>query len=130
MTNPLQLTIAKLELKQLEMIDKLSEKHSDYVVRLIQSSVTDKFIMVNGDWELITGFKESYCSDKGWEDLLPQSDLKNMLKQIDLVKTNNNIKSFKTSLLMKSGNVITVSWKCKYFAEINGLIFIGRVKRY
>jgi PAS domain S-box-containing protein len=130
MTNPLQLTIAKLELKQLEMIDKLSEKHSDYVIRLIQSSITDKFIMVNGDWELITGFKESYCSDKGWEDLLPQSDLKKMLKQIDLTKSNSELNSFKTNLLMKSGKTITVNWKCKYFPEINGLIFIGRVKRY
>jgi len=130
MTNQLQLTIAKLELKQLEMIDKLSEKHNDYVIRLIQSSVTDKFVAVNGDWELVTGFKESYCSGKGWEDLLPESDLKNMLKHIDLVKSSDYFDGFKSNLLMKGGKAINVYWKCKFFPEINGLIFIGRVGRY
>ena len=79
MTNQLQLTIAKLELKQLEMIDKLSEKHNDYVIRLIQSSVTDKFVAVNGDWELVTGYKESYCLNKGWEDILPVSYLNDII---------------------------------------------------
>ena len=39
MTNALQLTIAKLELKQLEMVDRLSEKHNDYVIRFIESSM-------------------------------------------------------------------------------------------
>jgi hypothetical protein len=130
MTNQLQLTIAKLELKQLEMIDKLSERHNDYVIRLIQSSITDKFVAVNGDWELITGFRESYCLDKGWEDLLPEPELGNMLKQIDLSKTSDYFDGFKSNLLMRGGKVVNVYWKCKYFPEINGLIFIGRVKRY
>ena len=46
METSLQLTVAKLELKQLEMIEKLSEKHNDYIIRIIQSSVTDKFVAV------------------------------------------------------------------------------------
>lgn len=130
MTNQLQLTIAKLELKQLEMIDKLSEKHNDYVIRLIQSSVTDKFVAVNGDWELVTGYKESYCLNKGWEDILPVSYLNDMTNHIDLIKKIDNFDGFKSNIISKSGGLINVYWKCKYFPEINGLIFIGRVKRY
>ena len=66
MTTALQLTIAKLELKQLEMVDRLSEKHNDYVIRFIESSITDKFVAVNGDWELVTGFSEQHCTGLGW----------------------------------------------------------------
>jgi hypothetical protein len=50
MENVLQLTFAKLELKQMELIDRLSMKHNDYVIRVIMSTVTDKFVAVNGDW--------------------------------------------------------------------------------
>ena len=34
-----------------ELIDKLSIKNNDYIVRVIMSTVTDRFVDVNGDWK-------------------------------------------------------------------------------
>jgi len=130
MTTALQLTIAKLELKQLEMVDRLSEKHNDYVIRLIESSITDKFVAVNGDWELVTGFNESYCTELGWEKIVPKKDLNSVLKNVeDIKKGKENFNTFKSDLIKKDGKLVNVIWKGKYFPEINGLIFIGRVCR-
>jgi PAS domain S-box-containing protein len=130
MTTPLQLTIAKLELKQLELVDRLSEKHNDYVIRFIESSITDKFVAVNGDWELVTGFSEEYCTGFGWEDIVPAKDLNSILKHVDEIKRGNeNFDTFKSELIKKDGKLVQVVWRGKYFPEINGLIFIGRVNR-
>jgi PAS domain-containing protein len=130
MDNQLQLTIAKLELKQLEMIDKLSEKHNDYIIRLIQSTKDGRFVSINGDWELITGFKESDCLDMGWGDLLPKDEVNKMLTHVNIAKSINYFDGFVTELVTKNGKTIKVYWKCKFFPEIDGLIFIGRVTRY
>jgi len=130
MDNQLQLTIAKLELKQLEMIDKLSEKHNDYVIRLIQSTKDGRFVSVNGDWELITGFKESDFPYMDWGDFLPKDELDKMLIHVNIAKSINYFDGFITNLATKNGKLIKVYWKCKYFPEIDGLIFIGRVSRY
>ena len=86
MNNQLQLTVAKLELKQLELVEKLSERHNDYVIRLIQSSITDKFIAVNGDWELLTGIMESNCIGKGWENIIPKNEVQSVIKHINTIK--------------------------------------------
>lgn len=130
MNNQLQLTVAKLELKQLELVEKLSERHNDYVIRLIQSSTTDKFIAVNGDWELLTGIMEYSCIDKGWEHIVPKHELTSVIKHIDNIKKGGQyFDGFKSTLYKKDGNLISVSWKGKYFPEINGLVFIGRVTR-
>lgn len=129
MDTPLQLTIAKLELKQLEMIERLSEKHNDYVVRIIQSSVTDKFVAVNGDWELVTGIKENNCIGKSWENIIPNKELVNVFKHIEDIKKYDNFDCFISNLITKDNRYLSVNWKGKYFPEINGLIFIGRVKR-
>lgn len=129
MDTPLQLTIAKLELKQLEMIERLSEKHNDYVVRIIQSSVTDKFVAVNGDWELVTGIKENNCIGKSWENIIPNKELVNVFKHIEDIKKYDNFDCFMSNLITKDNRYLSVNWKGKYFPEINGLIFIGRVKR-
>lgn len=129
METSLQLTVAKLELKQMEVIEKLSEKHNDYVIRIIQSSITDKFVIVNGDWELITGLKEIDCVGKGWEDIIPMSEVSRIFKHISDIKKHDNFDCFRTSLIIKDKKFISVNWKGKYFPEINGLVFIGRVKR-
>lgn len=129
MDTTLQLTIAKLELKQLEMIERLSDKHNDYVIRLIQSSITDKFVAVNGDWELVTGLKERECVGDGWENIVPDSELPKILKSIDGIKKHDNFDCFVSDLIIKGNKKIPVIWKGKYFPEINGLVFIGRVKR-
>lgn len=130
MTNALQLTIAKLELKQLEMVDRLSEKHNDYVIRFIESSITDKFVAVNGDWELVTGFSEKDSIGFGWENIVPKSELKQVLNHVDGIKKNDGeFDSFTSELIKKDGKNVKVIWKGKYFPEINGLVFIGRVNR-
>ena len=129
MISPLQLTIAKLEVKQLEFIDKLSEKHNDYVIRIIQSSITDKFASVNGDWGLITGYNDDEYIDAGWEDIIPPNQIKYVLKNIEDIKKNEYFNEFKTQLKIKNGRLIDVCWKGKFYPEINGLVFIGRVKR-
>lgn len=129
MDTQLQLTVAKLELKQLEMIDRLSEKHNDYVIRIVQSSVTDKFVAVNGDWELITGFKESDFVNRGWDDLVMNRDKHNVFNQIELIKKTKDFHTFNTAIEISNNKLIYVNWKGKYFPEINGLVFIGRVKR-
>jgi PAS domain S-box-containing protein len=131
MITALKLTIAKLELKQLELIDRLSQKHDDYVIRFIESTITDKFVTVNGDWSLVTGFSEEYCTGLGWENIIPNYDLNNVLNQVDKIKKNDSeFDSFTSDLIKKDGKVIKVTWKGKYFPEINGLVFIGRVCRY
>jgi hypothetical protein len=130
MNNQLQLTVAKLELKQLELVEKLSERHNDYVIRLIQSSTTDKFIAVNGDWELLTGIMEYSCVDKGWENIVPKHELTSVMNHIDSIKKGGQyFDGFKSTLYKKDGGLISVSWKGKYFPEIKGLVFIGRVTR-
>lgn len=129
METSLQLTVAKLELKQLEMIEKLSEKHNDYVIRLIQSSITDKFVAVNGDWELVTGLKEINSIGKGWEHIIPTQEINKIFKHISEIKKQNNFDTFTTNLIIRDGKFVSVNWKGKYFPEINGLVFIGRVKR-
>lgn len=129
MDTPLQLTIAKLELKQLEMIERLSEKHNDYIVRIIQSSVTDKFVAVNGDWELVTGIKENNCIGKSWENIIPKVELNEIFKHIENIKKYDNFDCFMSNLITKNNKYVSVNWKGKYFPEINGLVFIGRVKR-
>lgn len=129
METSLQLTVAKLELKQLEMIEKLSEKHNDYVIRIIQSSITDKFAAVNGDWELVTGLKELDCVGKGWENIIPIPEVPKVFKHISDIKKHDNFDCFTTNLMIRDKKVVSVNWKGKYFPEINGLVFIGRVKR-
>lgn len=131
MTTALQLTVAKLELKQLELIDRLSEKHNDYVIRFIESTITDKFVAVNGDWELVTGFSEKYCTGLSWENIIPKYDLNNVLNHVEKIKKiDSEFDTFTSDLTKKDGKVIKVIWKGKYFPEINGLVFIGRVSRY
>jgi len=130
MENVLQLTFAKLELKQMELIDRLSMKHNDYVIRVIMSTVTDKFVAVNGDWELVTGFKESYCIDKTWEDIAPKNQIKNVLGYMDyLKKSQNTFQKTKFDIIKKDGKILSVDWTGKYFQEINGMVLIGRVTR-
>ena len=122
MISNLQLTIAKLELKHLEMIDKLSEKNNDKVIRCITSPDTCKFLAVNGDWEKVTGFKEEACIGLNFEGFVPD------YKKSIITKNEDGFISYTCELATSTG-FISVDWKTKNFPEINATVSIGRLTK-
>jgi hypothetical protein len=129
MTTPLHLTVAKLELKQLEMLDKISKKNDEYIIRLIASTITDKFVTVNGDWDLVTGRDEKCCIDGGWENIVPKEELQKIYNFVDMVRCGDVKTELSSKLKSYNNKTIDVIWRGKYFPEINGIIFIGKVKK-
>lgn len=129
MTTPLHLTVAKLELKQLEMLDKISRKQDEYTIRLIASTITDKFVTVNGDWFKITGRDEDCCIDGSWDSIVPNNEIPKVIKFVDEIKSGKQTNNFKCKIKGKGNSLIDVNWKGKYFPEINGIIFIGTIKK-
>jgi len=127
LTSNLKLTIAKLELKQLEFIDKLSVRHNDYVIRCITCPDTNKFLAVNGDWEKVTDFKEVDCVGKVWADFIPESE--KVLDKIDRSNKDGGFESFICDVRKKDGTCTSVDWKSKFFPEINAIVTIGRTKK-
>jgi hypothetical protein len=129
MTTPLHLTVAKLELKQLEMLDKIRKNNDEYIIRLITSTVTDKFVTLNGDWGLVTGRDEECCVDGGWENIVPEYELPKIHDFVDEIKSGNAQNELSCKLKSYNNKTIDVLWRGKYFPEINGIIFIGKVKK-
>jgi hypothetical protein len=129
MTTPLHLTVAKLELKQLEMLDKITKNNNECTIRLIASTITDKFVTVNGDWGLVTGRDEQCCIDGGWENIVPEYELPKIYDFVDEIKSGYTQKELSCKLKSYNNKTIDVLWKGKYFPEINGIIFIGKVKK-
>lgn len=124
-TSNLTLTIAKLELKQLEVIDKLSEKHNDNVIRCITNPDTLELIAVNGDWERVTGFKDKACVGMCFTDFIPEDQSHVTNTSID----ENDFLSYNSNMITKSGVPVNVNWKTKHFPELNAAVSIGRVKK-
>lgn len=125
----LNLVIAKLELKQLEIVNKLSVKSSDdYLIRCIICPETSDFIAVNGDWGRVIGIEEYDCVGKSLFDFISVRDIKRARKQFNLLLDKNEFDSFVCDMIDINGNNITVDWKAKYSPKINGIISIGRVK--
>ena len=123
-TTNLTLAMAKIELKQLEVIDKLSERHDDFVIRCITCPLTSKFLAVNGDWEKVTGFKETLCVGMSFKEFIPDyDDLPSSLR------FTNGFVSYSSDLITKDGSVVEVDWKTKHFEDIDASVTIGRVKR-
>jgi len=124
----LTLTIAKLELKQLEFIDKLSTKHDDYIIRCVTSPDTYKFLALNGDWEKVTNFTEEECVGKSWNEFVKEPT--------DIIKTSEEafdkdggFDTYICDVKKQDGSYISVSWKAKLFTNINAIVSIGRVKK-
>ncbi len=124
MKTNLELTIAKLELKQLEVIDKLSERHDDYVIRCITCPDSLEFIAVNGDWEMVTGFKEGACIGMLFSDFIPENQGTPRSTFIE-----DKFISYNCDLITKDGSVVNVDWKTKHFPDIDAAVSIGRVKK-
>lgn len=126
-TSNLKMTIAKLELKQLEFIDKLSLIHNDYVIRCITCPDTNEFLAVNGDWEKVTNFKEKDCVGKKWGDFISAPIVKT-INSTDIAD-NCEFDSFVCDVTKKDGTSTSVNWKSKFFPEINAVVAIGRAKK-
>lgn len=125
----LQLTVAKLELKQLEVVDKLSTKtDTEYVVRCIIDPLTTKIIDVNGDWEIVTGYNEGSCVGENWLNFIEKDrDEVEHFIEMALLSVNKFVE-YKTKLLTVDG-MVDVRWKVRYFPDIDAMISIGRVCR-
>ena len=54
------------------------------------STVTDRFVDVNGDWELVTGVPESICVNKSWQDISPKNEIPTILQSLDYMKKNKD----------------------------------------
>jgi len=130
MISKLQLTIAKLELKQLEVIDKLSKKNNnEYVIRCITCPDTNKFISVNGDWGKVIGFNESECIGKSIFEFIAPYELDRAKLEAIKMKHGEQFDSFICDMIGKNGLPVSVDWRAKYFPNINAIVSIGRVKR-
>lgn len=128
MNHPLELTIAKLELKQLEVIDKLSEKHDDYVIRCVIDPITSKFLEINGDWEKVTGFSERSSLGKPWTDFIVGENDLIIENTKHLIYSDSKFSKYECNIATRFGSVL-VKWKTMYHPEINSIVSIGRVKK-
>lgn len=124
------LTIAKLELKQLELIDKLSRKKTDeHIIRCVTCPDTNKFIAVNGDWEKVIGINEYDCIGKSIFDFMPDYEKDRAEVQARNLLDSTEFDSFVCDLIDDNGACVSVDWKAKYFPKINATVSIGRVKK-
>lgn len=129
----LEQTLAKLKLKELELVHKVSseEMRNGSVVRCILNSSTQSFVAVNGDWENVFGYSEIETLGKSWEELLcPKCDTNKSLTQI-IDSSNEDENGFDEYILNhvnKYGQLVSVQWKTKLFTDISALVSIGTVK--
>lgn len=122
--------IAKLKLKELEMVDRLSVSHNNYVIRCITNPTTFEFIAVNGDWNKVTGHPEKECLGMTWLDFIPTDEVDRVKKEAEaLFKEKNSFENLCCNLLGINGNKIPVCWKAKYYPEINAVVSIGKVAK-
>ena len=121
-TTNLTLAIANLELKQLEVIDKLSERHDDYVIRCITCPDTSKVLAVNGDWEKVTGFNERSCIGLDINDFVSR-------RQLAPPIPDGEFENYSCDMITKDGSLVNVNWKTKHFPDIDASVSIGRVKK-
>ena len=120
----LQLTVAKLELKQLEVVDKLSTKtDTEYVVRCIIDPLTTKIMDVNGDWEIVTGYNEGSCVGENWLNFIEKErgEVEHFIEMA--LSSVNEFVEYKTKLLTVDG-MVDVRWKARYFPDIDAMISI------
>lgn len=122
--------IAKLKLKELEIVDRLSDAHNDYVIRCITDPITHRYIAVNGSWDILTGYNSSECVGKLWKDFIPTSELSKVFCETqELIKDSNGFNTYKCNFIKRDGSTIYVNWKSKYYKEINAVVSIGRVPK-
>ena len=125
MNTNLQLVIAKLELKQLEVIDSLSKGHDNtFIIRCVTDPKTNKILAINGDWETVTGFNEIDCIGEDWVKFLGANedvDTNQSFDENGFSNYNNNVKTI-------DGDIM-VAWTSKSFPEIDAIVSIGKVPK-
>ncbi len=129
LTSSLKMTIAKLELKQLEFIDKLSKRKNDYIIRCITCPETNKLLAVNGDWEIVTNHLEDECLGKSLYEFMPEYELERAKRQSITLKQTKEFDSFICDIIDNNGYVVSVNWTSKFFPELDATVSIGRVKK-
>lgn len=124
----LKLTIAKLELKQLEVIDRLSDNHDCDIIRCITHPKSMVLLAVNGDWEKITGYSEKSCVGRNFSDFIPERERRGaMLNGKKMLKDTNGFDSLTFNIQTRNGEIVEVNWKSKHFPEIDSIVSIGKV---
>ena len=122
--------IANLKLKELEIIEKISDniKHDSKMLRMLISPNQHNFIAVNGDWNEVLGYEEEECRGKCWNMIIPDYELK---RTSDLINKTKEIKEgfsdYVCDVITKTGLVVKTSWRVKYCPDLNMVISIGRV---
>lgn len=129
MKSSLELTIAKLELKQLEVIDKISKSSNDYIIRCITCPNSNEFLAVNGDWKKVVGWEEEECVGKTIFDFIAPYEVERAKLEGLKLKTLSTFDSFICDMMNKDGDTISVDWKARFYPDINSIVSIGRVKK-
>ena len=128
--NKLKMIISKLKLKELEVVDRLSNRHNDYVIRCITDPTTFKFIAVNGDWSNVTGYSEKECIGKSWVDFIPEKDKNKIIQESQtLVKNDEGYDEFTCDIIGLNNKPISVRWKARFYPELNATVSIGKVSK-
>jgi PAS domain S-box-containing protein len=122
--------IAKLKLKELEIIDRLSTRHEDYVLRCIINPKTSTFSAVNGDWEKVTGYREQACINRNWLDFIPKHEKKDILAKVKVIFGHaQEFTEFWCNILDVNGRILPVCWSAKYYPELNAIVSIGKIEK-
>jgi hypothetical protein len=122
--------IARLKLKELEMVDRISVSHNQYVIRCITNPDTYEFIAVNGDWNKVTGHPEKECLGMTWLDFIPKDEVDVVKREAQsLFEKNKSFENLCCNILGINGEKIPVCWKAKYYPEINAVVSIGKVAK-
>jgi len=128
--NDLELTLAKLRLKEFETIEKLSEPTNEhYVLRAITSPNSRTFLSLNGDWERVTGHTQEYCKGKQWSEFVHEESKEDTDKATDRAEKEGGFKDFICQLKGRHGERIPSIWSAKYYDTLNAIVCIGRVHK-
>lgn len=122
--------VANLKLKELEIIEKISDNipRGSKILRTLISPNQHNFIAVNGDWEEVLGYTEDECRENDWSLIMPDYEVSRCREVINKLKdVKDGFTEFTCDVLTKSGQVLKASWKSKYYPDLNLVISIGRL---
>jgi len=128
----LKTIIAKLRLKELEVIEKISTPGDDLIIRAITDPQTQSFIAVNGDWEKVSGYTSAECIGENWLSFTCPSEREVMTnRRSNEINTDSDesFDEFEFNLISKDGQKIFSKWKSKYYKDINATVSIGRINK-